>query len=451
MSSQVWIRHGYIVTMNSNRDVYEQGDILIEGDLITAVGRVDPLTVSADAEIIDASGKIILPGYVNTHVHLSQQLARGLADDVDLLTWLRERIWPYESSMTEEDSYISSLACCLELIRSGVTTFAEAGGQEVSGMVKAVNEAGIRGILTRSTMDAGEGLPSKWVESTDKSLEQQVELIEKWQGFAGGRVKIWFCIRTIFNATDDLIVRTKQLADRYGVGIHMHVGEVDEENRFVRETRGRSTVEHLAHLGVLDKNFLAVHCVWLSDNEIELFRKYGVKVSHNPAAAMKVVLGFAKIPEMIDKGITVSIGTDGAPSNNRMDMMSEMYLTSLIHKGRTLNPKVMPAEKIVEMATIDGAACLGMENEIGSLVIGKKADLIMLNPSQIGNIPLHDPLANIVYAMQSSNVESSMCDGKWLMRNRQIIGIDEEKVMKEASERAAALVARSRIVLPKRF
>lgn len=449
--AQIWIRNGYLVTMNGQREVYPQGDVLVEGDRILAAGHVDPSTVAADAEIVDASGKMILPGFVNTHVHLSQQLARGLADDTDLLTWLRERIWPYESGMTVEDSYVSSLACCIELIRSGVTTFAEAGGQKVDGMARAVTEAGLRAILSRSTMDAGEQLPASWNESTDRLLERQIELIERYDGAADGRIGVWFCLRTIFNASDDLIVRTKELADRYNAGIHMHVAEVEEENRYAIEKRGASTVEHLARLGVLGERFLAVHCVWLSERELGLFREHNVKVSHNPAAAMKVVLGFAKIPEMVDMGIKVSIGTDGAPSNNRMDMLSEMFLVSLIHKGRTLNPMTMPAEKVLEMATVDGAECLGMEREIGSIEAGKKADIILIDPSGIGTIPLHDPIANLVYATQSANVDSTMCNGKWLMRGRQLVGIDEERVKEEAARRAASLIRRSGIVLPSRF
>lgn len=445
------IQNGYIITMNPNKDVYAKADILIEDDHIKEIGHVDRSQISPDADILDAAGKIVMPGLVNTHVHLSQQLARGLADDVDLLTWLRERIWPYESEMTLEDSYISSLACCTELIRSGVTCFAEAGGQEVDGMGRAVTEAGLRGILCRSTMDQGEGLPKKWQESTDTSLDKQIALYNKWHNQAEGRIRYWFGIRTMFNASDELMVRTKELADKYHVGIHMHVAEVEEEIRFAKASRGASTVEHLANLGILDRNLLAVHTVWLTDREIDFFKLYDVKVSHNPGAAMKVVLGFARIPEMLQKGIPVSIGTDGAPSNNRMDMMDEMYLTSLIHKGRTLDPKVVPAEQVIEMATMNGAKSLLWDDEIGSLEVNKKADLIILDPHAIGSIPLHDPVANVVYGMHASNVTYSMCNGKWLMKEKQLMTIDEEKVLHDARRHADAIVKRAGITLPHRM
>ncbi|MTI80896.1 MAG: amidohydrolase [Firmicutes bacterium] len=447
---QIWLQNGYIISMNSNREVFINGDILIKGDSIQAIGKVEPSLVEADAEVINATGKIIMPGLINTHVHLSQQLGRGIADDVDLLTWLHKRIWPYESNINLQDSYISSLSCCLELIRSGVTCFAEAGGQEVDGMGKAVTEAGLRGVLCRSTMNSGEGLPVKWQETTDECLDKQLELLNKWHNTADGRIRYWFGLRTIFNTTDDLITRTKSLADQYGVGIHMHVAEVEEEIRYSQATRGKTTVEHLADLGVLDSNFLSVHTVWLTDREIDFYKLYNVKVSHNPGAAMKV-LGFARIPEMLSKDICVSIGTDGAPANNRMDMMDEMYLTSLIHKGRTLNPQAVPAEQVIEMATVNGARSVLWEDQIGSLEVGKKADLIIINPQSAGSLPLHDPVANIVYSMHSSNVEFSMCNGQWLMKDKQIVTLDEGSILLEAQDRAKNLLERAGITLPHRF
>jgi 5-methylthioadenosine/S-adenosylhomocysteine deaminase len=447
---QTLIKNGYILSMNAKRQIFDGGDILVEGDTLKAVGKVPAEMISEDAEVVDAAGKIIMPGMINTHVHLSQQLGRGLGDDVPLLTWLHDRIWPYESSMDLEDSYVSSLACCAELIRSGVTTFAEPGGQEVDGMARAVEEIGIRGILARSTMDCGEGLPENWVETTDEALDKQVAHIEQWHGKADGRIRVWFGLRTIFNCTDELMVRTKALADKHGVGIHMHVAEICEEVRFSEEHRGDTTVNHLANLGVLGPNFLAVHTVWMTPKEIDLFKLYDVKVSHNPGAAMRV-LGFAPVREMVDHGIAVSIGTDGAPSNNRMDMFDEMYLTALIHKGRHLVPDALPAEKILEMATVDGARSLLWDDEIGSLEPGKKADLILVDPVSMGSLPLHDKVSNLVYAMHSSNVESVMCNGSWLMRQGKLTTIDEEALMARVQTQADALRKKAGITLPERF
>lgn len=449
--SQILIKNGYVISMNKNREIFKNGSVLIEDDKIKAVGKVEPSLVNADAEIYDVQGKIILPGLVNTHVHLSQQLGRGVADDVVLLTWLRERVWPYESSFNYEDSLISSTACCVELIKTGVTTFLEAGGQYVDAMAEAVEKCGLRACLSKSTMDEGEGLPKAWQKTTQEELDFQEELFKKYNDTADGRIKIWFGLRTIFNNSDELIKGTKTLADKYNTGIHMHVLEVKEEMDYTRATRGETTVEHMNRLGALGPNLVAAHTVWLTEREIALFRLYDVKVSHNPGAAMKVVLGFAKIPEMLEKGIAVSIGTDGAPSNNRMDMMRDMYLTSLIHKGRTLNPKTVSAEQVLEMATINGARCALMEKEIGSLEVGKKADLIILNPDTIHSLPVIDPVANIVYAMSSENVESNMCNGKWLMKNREILFLDEKDLLEKVKIQNKKVMDKAGIVIPDRF
>ncbi|MGL5316665.1 MAG: amidohydrolase [Peptostreptococcaceae bacterium] len=448
---QLFIKNAYLITMNENREVYENGNILIEDNIIKAVGKFDESIVSEDAELYDAQGKMLMPGFVNTHVHLSQQLGRGIADDVDLLTWLRERVWPYESSFNYEDSLISSTACCVELIRSGVTTFLESGGQYVDAMVEAVDKTGIRACLAKSVMDQGEGLPEAWQKTCDEELNTQIDLFERFNNTSNERVKIWFALRTIFNNSDELLVRTKELADKYNTGIHMHVAEIADENDFARTREGLSTVEHLNKLGVLGSNLLAVHTVWLTNRELDLFRLNNVKVSHNPAAAMKVVLGFASVPEMLDKGIPVSIGTDGAPSNNRMDMMRDMYLTSLIHKGRTLNPTVVNAEKILEMATINGAKCALLDKEIGSLEVGKKADMIILNPNTIHSMPMHNPIGNIVYAMSSENVESTICDGKWLMKEKEILVLDEAKLLEEVKVQADKIREKANIKLNTNF
>lgn len=447
---QTYLKNGYIVTMGTGETVYDGGGVLVDGETIAAVGRIDPKLVDPGAEVIDLHGKYVLPGFVNTHVHTSQQISRGVGDDVDFITWLHKRMWPYESHMTEEDSYVSTLMTALELIRSGVTSFAEPGGQFVSGMARATRESGLRGKLAKSVMDCGDGLPAVWQRTMEQELEQQVEDLEKYHNTADGRVQVWFGLRTIFNNTDALIVKTKELADKYGVGVHMHVAEAKEEKEYTYATFGEGTVQHLDRLGVLDKNLLAVHTVWLTDAELELFRKYDVKVSHNPASAMRV-LGFARIPKMLRMGINVSIGTDGASSSNHMDMVDEMWLTSLIHKGWRLDPTVVPAQDILRMATRWGARALLDEHLYGSLEPGKKADLIVIDPHGPSMMPVHDKIAALVTAMHSANVQSTMCNGRWLMRDRKILTLDEEAILREACARGAAIYDRAGIVLPDRF
>lgn len=447
---QTYLKNGYIVTMGADETVYDGGGVLVDGENITAVGKIDPALVRPDAEVIDLQGKYVLPGFVNTHVHTSQQISRGVGDDVDFITWLHKRMWPYESNMTEEDSYVSTLMTALELIRSGVTSFAEPGGQFVSGMARATKESGLRGKLAKSVMDCGDGLPAIWQRTTQQELDQQVEDLEKYHNTAGGRVQVWFGLRTIFNNTDELCIKTKKLADHYGVGIHMHVAEAKEEKAYTYERWGEGTVKHLERLGVLDKNLLAVHTVWLTDEELELFKKHDVKVSHNPASAMRV-LGFARIPKMLAMGINVSIGTDGASSSNHMDMVDEMWLTSLIHKGWRLDPTVVPAQDILRMATRWGARALLDEELYGTLEAGKKADLIVIDPHGPSMMPVNDKIAALVTAMHSANIQSTMCNGQWLMRDRKILTLDEEAILKEACARGAAIYDRAGIVLPDRF
>lgn len=448
--AQTLLKNGYIVTMGENETVFDGGSVLVDGDRIVAVGEVAPELVAADAEVIELGGKYVLPGFVNTHVHTSQQISRGVGDDVDFITWLHKRMWPFESTMNEEDSYISTLMCCLEQIRAGVTSFAEPGGQFVSGMARAVSEAGVRAKLAKSVMDMGDGLPAIWQKTADEELEAQLEDFERFHNAADGRVQVWFGLRTIFNNSDDLIVRTKELADARGVGVHMHVAEAKSEIDYTMDVHGEPTVTHLNRLGVLDRNLLAVHTVWLTNEEIDLFVDHDVKVSHNPASAMRV-LGFAKIPQMLDKGVCVSIGTDGASSSNRMDMVDEMWVTSLIHKGWRLDSTVVPSQDILRMATKNGARALLDENAYGSLEAGKKADLIVIDPYGPSMMPVNDKIASLVTAMHSNNIQSTMCDGKWLMRDRKVLSLDEDAIIEEANARAKAIYDRAGIVLPDRF
>ncbi len=443
-ATQTLLLNATLIPMRNQTEILYGESLLIEDDKIVAVGCGAAQRAGARAEVIDMSGKLVLPGLVNTHVHTSQQLARGLADDVDLLTWLRERTWPYENALTAEDAYVSCMACCIELIRSGVTTFAEAGGWYVDSMGEAVTALGLRAALCASIMDVENALPRGWSASVDTLMGRQLDSHARWQGKADGRIRHWLGLRTIFNCSDALIVRTKQEADRLGTSIHMHVAEIPEENEHARLRSGKSSVGHLEALGLLDKNLLAVHAVWMTPRDIDAFARRGVKVSHCPAAAMHV-LGFALIPEMQERGICVSLGTDGAPCNNRMDLMDEMYLAALIHKGRRLDPRVVPAGSVLKMATLDGARAMNWDDEIGSLEVGKKADLIVVNPRHVSSLPVHDPISAMVYAMHSHNVESSMCNGRWLMRERKILSVNEEAVLDQIQSQAQAIRKRAGI------
>ncbi|XP_065009285.1 uncharacterized protein LOC135639457 isoform X1 [Musa acuminata AAA Group] len=466
--SPLILHNAFLVTMDPAARVFRDGALVVVGDRIQALGPSAQILrdfshLAAAESIVDLGSRFLLPGFVNTHVHTSQQLARGIADDVDLKTWLHERIWPYESRMTEEDSYLSTLLCGIELIHSGVTCFAEAGGQHVSGMARAVKELGLRACLTQSTMDTGDGLPENWsASSTDDCIQSQKELYKKHHNTADGRIRVWFGLRQIMNATDQLLLKTRDVAEELKTGIHMHVAEIPYENQLVMNTRkiNHGTVTYLEKIGLLRSNLLAAHSVWINEEEfllqIEFFSNAGVKVSHCPAAAMRM-LGFAPVKEMLEAGICVSLGTDGAPSNNRMSIVDEMYLASLINKGREAymngqtNPTALPAVAILEMVTINGAKSVLWDNEIGSLEVGKKADMIVVNPFSWTMVPLHDRISSLVYCMRTENIDSVMCNGQWIMKDHKILNVNEEEVTSLAMQASDDLLRRAGIYLPKRM
>lgn len=463
MTKTVAILHNAtIVTMDSDSRVFSNGGIVIEDDRIRAIGHSSSILHNFSSlahQIIDLDGHILLPGLVNTHVHTSQQLARGIADDVDLMTWLHARIWPYESNMTEQDSYISTLLCCIELIRSGVTCFAEAGGQHVSEMARAVELLGLRACLVQSTMDAGDGLPPSWaLQTTDDCIQSQKELYMKHHNTAGGRIRVWFGIRQIMNSTDRLLLETRDIARELKTGIHMHVAEIAYENQHVVERRkaDHGTVTYLEKIKFLQNNLLAAHTVWVNSAEIDCLSRAGVKVSHCPASSMRM-LGFAPIREMLDSGVCVSLGTDGAPSNNRMSIVDEMYVASLINKGReafakgTTDPTVLPAEVVLKMATINGAKSVLWDDEIGSLEVGKKADLVVVHPSFWSMVPVHDCISSLVYCMRTENVVSVMCNGQWILKDKKILNVDEEEIISLAKRASTELLKRAGITIPHRM
>ncbi|XP_027097830.1 uncharacterized protein [Coffea arabica] len=457
------LHNALIVTMDPQSRVFRDGAIVIEHNTIIAIGHSPQILAQfsslPSSQLLDLQGQFLLPGFINTHVHTSQQLARGIADDVPLLTWLHNCIWPYESNMTPHDSYISTLLCGIELIHSGVTCFAEAGGQHVSEMARAVELLGLRACLTESIMDCGEGLPMAWADrTTQHCIQTQKELYKKHHNTADGRIRIWLGIRQIMNATDLLLTQTRDTAKELQTGIHMHVAEIPYENQYVANNRGvdHGTVAYLEKIKFLEDNLLAAHTVWVNPGEISSLSKASVKVSHCPAAAMRM-LGFAPIREMLDAGVCVSLGTDGAPSNNRMSIVDEMYLASLINKGRevfykgTTDPTALPAEIILRMVTSNGAKSILWDKEIGSLEVGKKADMIVINPSSWSMVPLHDCISSLVYCMRSENIQSVMCNGEWIMKDRKILKVDESAVISMAKHASVELMKRAGITVPSRM
>jgi len=417
------------------------GYVEVTGGVITHLG---PEPTEAAAATTAAAGRIVIPGLVNTHCHTSQQLGRGLGDDVDLLTWLHDRIWPYELALTESDAELSALVCAIEQIRNGVTLIADPGGRHVDGMARGLTAAGIRALLGRSAMDSGDGRPPGDRESTDEVLAAQDELVGRWHG--KDRMRFSYTLRTIFNCSDELITETVDRARRLGSVAQMHVAEIPEENEHCRATRGTTTVRHLDRLGVLGPDLLAVHAVWLDDEEIALLAERGAPVSHNAASNLKI-LGTPRIADMLDAGVLVGLGTDGAPSNNRMSIIDEMWLAAIVQKGLRRDPTVLPAEAVLRMATADGARALGLADVAGTLEVGTPADLVVIDPLTANFATAADPVSALVTALKTENVESVLCDGEWLLLDRRITRVDETAVLTEAADRAAAVRRRAGLAI----
>lgn len=459
-----------IVTMDSHSRVFRNGGILISGDVIYEIGQSSELFEKVEGrsgiKLFDLKGKFVLPGLINTHVHTNMQLARGLANDVILATWL-VRLFSIESAMTEEDAYIAALATGIELIRSGVTTFGEAGGQHVPGMARAVDELGLRACLTQSvlnfdstTLTGGTPLGANLIRTTDELISSQTEMYHKYNGALDGRLKMFFGIRQITTSTDDLLYRTRDKAKELQTGIHMHLAATDTENAYVVRTRGvangTGTVTFMEKNKLLGSNMLASVVVWVTDTEIEYLAKADVKVSHCPANSL-YTFGYSPIQQMLDAGITVSLSTDG-PSNNRISIIDEMYAATLANKGRASlshggkpNSTAMPAEVVLKMVTIDGAKSLLWEKEIGSLEVRKKGDLIIVDPFIWTMEPVLDEIAALVYSMRTENIESVMCNGKWLMKNHKILTVDEGKVLQLARKTALDVIKRANVTIPTRM
>jgi 5-methylthioadenosine/S-adenosylhomocysteine deaminase len=447
---RIVLHNALVITMDPTRRVLPDHTVITKGDRIMEIVPSARYTQKEGDEIYNARGKYVLPGLINSHVHTVQHLGRGLADDVDILTWLHQRIWPYESNLEPEDSYINTMHCGLEQLANGVTTVADAGIHHAEPTVRAIKELGIRAALCFSIMDHGDGLPKNWQIGTDECMRKQIEAYDKYHGALGGKLRWWFGLRTILNNSDPLIKKTIKAAKERDTWVHMHVAEASEEIDYCKATRGTTTVRQLKKLGLLGPKFLAVHCVYLDEEEMDLFQKHDVKVSHNPAAALRV-MGLPKIVELLNKGVNVSIGTDGAPSNCRNALIDEMYLAAVMQKGRLHDPSVMPATKVLEMVTIDAARTIGLENEIGSIEVGKKADLAVVDPFTAAMLPVHDPISNLVFSAKPDNIESTLAGGKWVYYKRRYPHLDAKGILRESQKRADAVRLRAKIQLPKRF
>ena len=419
-----------IVTMNSDAAVFK-GNVLVENNRIAYIGSNEP---TAD-RVIFGEGKLLIPGLIQTHVHLSQTLFRGQADDLELLDWLKKRIWPLEGAHDEESLYQSALLGISELLLGGTTTLVDMQTvHHTDAAIHAIAESGIRATTGKVMMDHGEEVPGTLIQSTNDAIQESVDLLEKWHGKENGRIQYAFTPRFVVSCTEDLLKEVVKLSSKYGVRVHTHASENKGEIEIVERERGMRNVLYLDHIGMAAPNLILTHCIWLNDQEMEILQKRDVKVAHCPTCNIKLASGIAPIPEMLKRGITVSLGADGAPCNNNLDIFQEMKMAALIQKPLH-GPTVMPAREVFKLATLGGARAMGLENDIGSIEVGKKADLVLisLDEPHVNPVDGVDPYSLLVYSVRSSDVCLTMVDGKILMENRELKTIDKDAVVKKSN------------------
>ncbi len=426
---KIILKNGFLLTMNSSLDFF-QGDILVENDKIV---QIESYIDSNDAEIFDAREYLIMPGLIQTHIHLCQVLFRNLAEDLELLDWLQKKIWPFEAAHSEESMAISAQLGLYELLRGGTTTIMDMGTvRHQDKIFEQLLASGIRAYAGKCMIDHPDAFPGL-KEETRKSIDESIRLYKDWHNADQGRIKYAFAPRFSISCTDDLLIETAQIAKEFNTIYHTHAAESRYEIELVEKRFGLRNIEVFEKMAAADANLCLAHCVWLDENEKDILRDRKIKVLHCPSANLKLASGIAPIPKYVDDGITVSLGADGAPCNNNLDIFTEMRLAGLIQKP-VHGVKALEPLEIVKMATVKGAETLGLENEIGSLEIGKKADLTLVKFNQVHSIPFDNVYSKIVYSTRSTDVDHVMINGEWIVRDQTVLTIDDEKLIFDANK-----------------
>ncbi|HEX8491549.1 MAG TPA: 5'-deoxyadenosine deaminase [Pyrinomonadaceae bacterium] len=439
MEKTILIKNGTLLTMDS-------ADSVVAGDLLIRDGRIAEIGETADAAdiSIDARNCAVLPGFVQTHVHLCQTLFRGAADDLALIDWLKKRVWPMEAAHTAESIRASARLGIAELIKGGTTcALTMETVNHTEEVFRVVEETGFRAIVGKCMMDKGEDVPAALSEETASSIRESLALLEKWHGRDGGRIGYCLAPRFAISCTRELLEQVARLSRERGVMIHTHASENRDEIEMVERETGQRNITYLDSLGLSGPHVLLAHCVHLDDAEMRTLAQTGTHVAHCPSSNLKLASGIAPVSRLLEMGISVSLGADGAPCNNRLDMLTEMRTAALLQKVER-GPESLPAGRVLRMATIDGARALGLEQEIGSLEIGKRADVTIINLNCLHSTPRPaDIVSSIVYSAQATDVETVIVDGRILMRERKLMTMAEHEVVDEANREAVLLRKRA--------
>jgi len=420
LTVKILIKNADIITCNASNDVIKNDFLGIKDGYIDFIDTREEALKGFDADkIIDARNKLVMPGLVNAHTHSGMTILRNFANDLALEEWLFNNVFPVEAKLTPEDIYWGTLLGIAEMIKSGTTTFADMY-LHMEQVAKAVFEAGIRANLCRSPLKDGDG-------SVEDSI-RCFDYFREWNNGANGRIKVYIEVHSVYLFDEDTLRTSAKVAKELNTGIHIHVQETVKECEDSIKKYGMSPAEICCETGIFDVPVIAAHCVHLSERDMDIIKNKGVNVIHNPTSNLKLGSGIAKINEMLDLGINVALGTDGAASNNNLNMMEEMHIASILHKGVHRNPLLMDAPGVLKMATLNGAKALGFEGEIGAIEKGMKADIILIDTDKPHLCPINDAVAAVVYSAQGSDVDTVIIDGVVVMEKGELKTIDEEKV-----------------------
>ena len=441
MQKSILIKNGTLVTTDQSSSIVN-GDLLIRDGRIESVG----LSVAGAETIIDAQGCAVLPGFVQSHIHLCQTLFRGSADDLALIDWLKKRVWPMEAAHTPESIRASARLGIAEMIKGGTTcALTMETVNHTEDVFRVVEESGFRATVGKCMMDKGDDIPDGLREDTEESIRESLVLLEKWHGRAGGRIRCCFAPRFAISCTRALLARVASLARQHGVMIHTHASENLTEIEIVERETGQRNVAYLSSVGIEGRHVVLAHCVHLNDEEIAILAGAGTHVAHCPSSNLKLGSGIARVKDMLDSGVSVSLGADGAPCNNRLDMWTEMRTAALLQKVQH-GAEALPASIALRLATMGGATALGLAHEIGSLEVGKRADVMIVDLNRLHTTPRPVDIAStLVYSTQSSDVLTVIIDGSIVMRDRELQTLNERLVIEEANMEATLLTQRARI------
>ncbi len=431
-------RGGTIVTVDDHHTI-TVGDLACRDGRIAQVGgSYTPAT--SDYQIIDCTGLLVMPGLVQAHTHLCQTLARGRADDLELLDWLRTVVWPYEAKLDAEAMTAAAELACAELLLGGTTAVLDMGTvHHTDSVFAAAERSGLRATIGKAMMDAADPLiPPGLRESTADSLDASERLIARWHGAAGGRLRYAYAPRFALSCTDELLREVGRRSAASGVGIHTHASENRSEIELVRQRFGMENLSYLADTGILSPRSGIAHCIHLSSAERGLLRDTGATVLHCPSSNLKLASGVCEVPELLEAGVAIGLGADGAPCNNNLDGFLELRLAALLHKPRC-GPRALPAAQAVALATRGGARALGLAEELGSLEPGKRADIIALDLDTVHAVPAESPYSIIAYAAKASDVRHVAVDGAMVVQDRQLLTLDRKAVVGRARAAAARL------------